>query len=759
MRILVRFAEGASEAERADAVRSVGGWIEQEIPAIGITRIALPGDANDAFGDGPAVAAVLAAHPAIAHAEYDGSVRLLFEPNDTYYRSDPYSGLGQWGIRKAFVDKAWDKLRGSDGVTVAILDTGIDAQHPDLISAVAPGQAFVSQPSSECDPAVQKDDNSHGTHVAGIVGASGDNGTGVAGVAFGVKVMGVKVLDCTGMGEVSDIANGIVWATDHGARILNLSLGTTQDSLTIRAALDYAASKDVLVVAAVGNCGVVSRGCTSANELQYPGAYPDVLGVGSFDEDGEVSSFSSRNASVDVVAPGREIVSTTPTYATYTEPGTTPKTRNYAVFSGTSQAAPFVAGVAALVWSADPGLAAAEVAERIRATAVDIGAKGRDDTSGSGRVNAQAATSVPPRPPAALTYAPAASGALTFDAGATTPFPVTVTNTGTTTWSAAGPNPVRLSYHWLADGRIAVWDGLRAPLTADLAPGASATLALPVMAPETPGAYTLRLDLVEEGVGWFSARGFEPRDLLASVRSAYVATYSAKAPPVLLPGGRTTIPVTLINTGTATWAAAGPTPVHLAAHVTNALGEVAFAELGAAAWDGTRTTLAADVPPGATVQAQLVVDAPLRAGPYRVRIDLVREGLAWFSSLGVATGDLDLLVAADTRATLPGGPISVSRSAPTVSVTFGNAGIATWTTSGVAPVVVSAHWLGAEGAVLVWDGPRTALPQDLGPGESVTLDVALGNPPDGAAFVTIDLVSEGLAWFGEGPRRPVTFTP
>ncbi|MBI2774120.1 MAG: S8 family serine peptidase [Chloroflexi bacterium] len=875
MRILVRFAAGSTDAQRADAVRSVGGWVETQIPAIGVTRIALPGGADDAFGDGDAVAAVLAKHPAVASAELDRSVRLAFEPNDTYWATDPYTSLGQWGLRKAFVDKAWDTVRGSANVTVAILDTGVDGTHPDLVGALVPGTTFVVQPSSECAVGTTSDDNSHGTHVAGVVGATGNNGTGIAGVAFGVRIMPLKVLDCTGQGNLSDVANGMIWAVDHGARIVNLSLGSAFDSPTLRSAVTYATQRNVLVVSAVGNCGTSGDRCTSLNELQYPAAYPEVLAVGATDTDDSVAFFSSRNSTTDVTAPGRRIVSTTPTYQTYLSRSTSnPATLTYASFSGTSQAAPLVAGVAALIWSADPSLTATQVYSRITSTADDLGAPGRDDGYGFGRVNALRAVSVAPvaerfgvtydlaatpravatgkvfaarvgltntssftwraadpsavslewswqdptgravagalrgqaplpadvapsaattvtaavvPPSTAGTYvlrldllrgttafstkgsaaalvpvvvgsgvgatiAPATAGTASFDASTTAPLGATVTNTGVTTWPAGGANPVRLSYHWLRDGQVVVWDGLRALLPADVPPGGKATLALPVMTPERPGTYLLRLELVQEGISWFSAFGVGPQDLQANVRSAYVASYSALAVPVLLPGGRISIPITVTNDGTAVWSAAGATPVRIAAHVTDFNGAVAI-------WDGARTLLTADVAPGASVRTDLVVDAPLRAGAYKVRADVVREGIAWLSSLGVSTGDADLLVAPDPRAEIAGGPIAVSRSAPAATVTIRNSGIATWTTTGAAPVHIGVHWYSAAGAVLVWDGPRTSLPGNVAAGGSVSVAVALGPPPAGAAYVAIDLVAEGVTWFGAGPLRPVTFGP
>jgi subtilisin family serine protease len=871
MHILATFKGGSTEADQADAVRSVNGWIDMTIPALGIARIALPGDANDAFGDGDAVARVLAAHPAVASAELDSTLRLTFDPNDAYYFTDPYVGLGQWGIRKALVDKAWDLVRGSPTVTVAVLDTGVDPAHPDLVGALAPGETFVSQPASACDPTSRKDDNSHGTHVAGVIGATGNNATGVAGVAFGVKVMSLKVLDCTGVGALSDVATGMVWAVDHGARIVNLSLGSPFDSAALRSAVTYAVNRNVLVVSAAGNCGTSGDRCTSLNQTEYPAAYPEVVSVGATDTDDSVASFSTRNATVGVSAPGRRIVSTAPTYSTYLSRRTTsPATPTYAVFSGTSQASPFVAGLAALILSADPTLTQAAVFERLRSTADDLGPPGRDDGYGFGRVNALRAlstsgerfgatydTSALPKsaatgkaftaripvantssftwraadpsavrlrwtwidpllrplaggtgtiglagdvaanavatftgaiaaPPAAgpftlrldlergatpfstkgvapgtvavtvgsgfgAVYAPTA-GTSAFDAGAVTQVSVTLTNTGTETWPAGGSNPVRLAYHLLRSGATVVWDGQRALLPADVPTGGRVTLSVPVQMPSTAGPYTLRLDAVQEGVAWFSWIGVAPADMAITARTAYLASYALTPAPFLLPGGRGTMPITITNTGTATWTAGGSSPVRVAYHLTDAQGNVVL-------WDGTRTPLAADVAPGAKADLAMTVDAPPAGGAYRLRVDAVREGIAWFSGAGGTTADTDLLVVADYRAQLPGGPLSVSRADPVVQLTLKNTGVAIWSSAGPNPVNVGVHWYDAAGKVLLWDGARTPLPAIVAANASATIPVRLGAAPAGATSVAIDLVSEGIAWFAQGPVRPVMFTP
>jgi len=871
-RLLVSFRSDASASARADAIASVGGRIDAELTALGVTRIVIEGTSADAYADAPAAAAILARHGAVVFAEHDSSVRIAFEPNDTYYRNDPYVSLGQWGIRAALIDKAWDVVRGSPAVTVAVLDTGVDAAHPDLVGALLSGTTYVSQPSSECVPETTRDDNGHGTHVSGIVGANGNDGRGVAGVAFGVRVLPVKALDCTGVGSLSDVAQAITWAVDRGARIVNLSLGSPFDSATLRSAIAFASSRNVLVVAAVGNCGGTLERCTSLNQIDYPAAYEEVVAVGATDTDDSLAAFSTRNATVGVVAPGRRIVSTTPTYPVYlSQRQSNPVTLMHGVVSGTSQAAPFVAGLAALIWSQEPALSAPQVAQRLRSTADDLGAPGRDDSFGAGRINALRAvtstadvyaatydtgsvpTSVETARPVSATvrvtnrssfawkaagagavrlewswldsagapvpnakgttplpvdvertasasvvatmtapavagsyslrfdllrdgvgtfssrgtqpaivpvrvgsgvgasYAPAA-GAQSFELSATTTLTVSVTNTGTRPWPAGGPNPVRLSYHWVKDGAVAVWDGLRGALPADVPAGGTAKVSLPVMPPATAGTYVLRLDLVQEGVSWFGGLGVAPHDLAASVRAAYVASYTVGASTVLLPGGRTVIAVTVKNDGTVPWTAGGSDPVRLATHVSDARGSTVI-------WDGQRTSFASDVAPGASVTTNAVVDAPLVAGSYRVRVDVVREGIAWFSSLGVPTGDADLLVAADFRARLPGGTLTVSRASPVVEIAVTNTGIATWTPGWLAPLALAAHWFDAGGAVLVWDGPRTPVRAPVAPNETMTLAVQLGTPPPGAALLTIDLVADGFRWFGSGPLRVVTLVP
>jgi hypothetical protein len=337
--------------------------------------------------------------------------------------------------------------------------------------------------------------------------------------------------------------------------------------------------------------------------------------------------------------------------------------------------------------------------------------------------------------------------------GTQTTLPITTTNTGTRPWPAAGAQPVRLSYHWIAaDGSVSVWNGARTALPADVAPGAAVTLQLQVAPPPSLGTYILRVDLVQEGVSWFSAQGVLPKDIPFVVTSGFLATYTPGTLPSLLPGGRATLPLTVRNDGAATWPSGGATPVHLAAHVFDTAGATVL-------WDGARTNLTADTPRGTVVTTGVVVDAPVGAGAYRARPDLVQEGVAWFSALGVAAPDVPFVVLADYRAELPVGPLAVSRANPVTTLSIKNSSAAMWSANAVAPVLVSMHWLDAQGAVVAWDGPRTKLAKDVAPGETVSLAVGLGAVPPGATQVVIDLLSEGLRWFGAGQARPVTLTP
>jgi subtilisin family serine protease len=272
-----------------------------------------------------------------------------------------------WGVDRIDAEEVWTTYTGQ-GVNVAIIDSGIDNNHSDL--NVEYGVNFVSKPSwKDPDPDKWDDDYGHGTHVAGIVAALG-NGVGVVGVAPGAALYALKVLDRTGSGYVSDVVAAIMWATDPNGDgsaddrldVINMSLGSTYDSWLLDGACLLAYAEGLILVAAAGNGGSVI----------YPAAYPWVIAVSATDINDELAWFSSTGSEVELAAPGVEI------YSTYKDGG-------YTTYSGTSMAAPHVAGTAALVIAA--GIP--DVRGQLKSTAENINLL--DTEQGYGLVDAEKA--------------------------------------------------------------------------------------------------------------------------------------------------------------------------------------------------------------------------------------------------------------------------------------------------------------------------------------------------------------------------------
>ena len=231
-----------------------------------------------------------------------------------------------WSITAFDLPKAWSKVGQGEGVTVAVLDSGCDLDHPDLKNnlLVLNGSNFIH---NQKPPA---DDNAHGTHVAGIIAAE-NNELGMVGVAPKCKIMPVKVLDKNGNGNLLAVADGIRFAVNNGADIITMSLGAPFKIQQVRKAVQYAAQKGVPCFVAAGNAG-------RTKEVYYPAAYPETIAIGSIDENFNRSNFSNTGRMLDFMAPGGKIFSTVPD-------------NWYGVMSGTSMACPFAVGVAALVLS------------------------------------------------------------------------------------------------------------------------------------------------------------------------------------------------------------------------------------------------------------------------------------------------------------------------------------------------------------------------------------------------------------------------
>lgn len=280
----------------------------------------------------------------------------------------------QWALTRLGAETVWKTSTGR-GVVVAVIDTGVRAGHFELQGHILTGRDFVAPGTPPTD------ENGHGTHVAGIITAIPNNGRGIAGLAPNTRVLPVRVLDRTGVGDSANVAKGIVWAVDHGAKVINLSLSSTRSDSAGRAAVAYAISKNVVVVAAAGNDGC---GFLLGSPTTYPAAYDGVLGVGAITSAGSVASYSNCGSWVDVSAPGSAIVSTM-SATPHPSLGCAP---HYCTLSGTSMAAPHAAAAAAIeIAKLGSGARQSTVRSLIQSTADDIGAQGYDTRSGYGVIN------------------------------------------------------------------------------------------------------------------------------------------------------------------------------------------------------------------------------------------------------------------------------------------------------------------------------------------------------------------------------------
>jgi serine protease len=359
--LLVRFKATVGPARRSTSLRDQGAALERQVGHTGFAVV-------DTGGRSPkAVAKALRRDPSVADVELNYVRHAFAVPNDPLYPD----------YQQAYLDSlrlpaAWDESKGSDTGTIAIVDTGVDLGHPDLAAHVLPGYDFVNGDSNP------QDDEGHGTMVTGIAAALTDNGHGIAGVAWNARILPVKVLDDFGEGTDSDVAAGITYAADHGASVINLSLGGPDQSDVLDNAVAYARNKGAVVVAAAGNDGL--------NLPEYPAASPGAIAVAATGQNGDFAWFSNYGPWVDTAAPGIDITSTY-----LRDGGTTPP---YATGSGTSFAAPMVAGAALLIRAAHPGESVGTVEAALK-RARDSGPRGIDDFYGAGFLDAYASVGGP----------------------------------------------------------------------------------------------------------------------------------------------------------------------------------------------------------------------------------------------------------------------------------------------------------------------------------------------------------------------------
>lgn len=347
-RLLVQPRPGLSDDELAKTLKTHGAKSVGRIAGINVHIVQLPAQASE-----KAIAALLAKNPNIKFAEPD----MILKPDAT--ANDPYYGSA-WHLPKIGAPAAWDTASGR-AIIIAILDSGVDASHPDLAGKLVAGWNFYDNNSNTSDV------YGHGTKVAGAAAAITNNSLGVAGVAGGATIMPIRVTATTGSAPISAMASGLTWAADRGARVANLSFQAAGYS-TIQSAAQYLKNKGGLLTTAAGNSGT-----------QQTFAYTDTLIVASAtDANDAKTSWSSYGNFVSVAAPGAGIYSTV-------------RGGGYAAVNGTSFAAPVTAGVVALMMATNPTLPASKIQSLLYASAVDLGSAGKDIYYGYGRINAAAA--------------------------------------------------------------------------------------------------------------------------------------------------------------------------------------------------------------------------------------------------------------------------------------------------------------------------------------------------------------------------------
>ena len=314
-------------------------------------------------------------------------------PNDPLWGPSSYSAAGQWGPVHLHAPAAWDVTTGSSGVIVAVVDSGVDASHPEFAGRLLPGHDFVEKDDTPQDLC------GHGTHITGIIAANANNGQGIAGMDWNARILPVRALGADCYGNLDDIAEALIWSVDQGARVINLSLGLFgSTSRLLEYATYYAYQHGAAVFAAAGNDGLLG--------VYYPAAYPWVMAVGFTNSSDQRAALSSYGPQLDLMAPGLDILSTTPQNDTFYYRALYGASSSYGVLSGSSMSTAFASGAAALLASQPQFNTPAKIYEVLTATALDIGPVGQpDNETGYGLIQIDAAlghtpSPSPPAPPA-----------------------------------------------------------------------------------------------------------------------------------------------------------------------------------------------------------------------------------------------------------------------------------------------------------------------------------------------------------------------
>ncbi len=351
-RLLVGYREGSDPAVRDGVLKLHGARLRQHLPELGVGVVDVAEESSEA------VMASLARSGLFSYVERDAYAHTAAVPNDPSYGS-------QWHLPKIQSSQAWSITTGAASVIVAVIDSGVNAAHPDLAPKLMPGWNFVKGTADTSDVL------GHGTAVAGTVAAASNNRIGIAGVNWASRLLPLTVVDDEDFATYSNIAAAIQYAADHGARVINVSIGGPASSVTLQNAVDYAWKKGAMLFASAMN--------DYAATPNYPAACARVVAVSATDSSDRLASFSNYGNWITLAAPGTNILTTTG--------------GGYGYWSGTSFSSPIVAGVAALCLAVNPALTNADVISILEKTADDLGPAGRDNSFGWGRINAYRAVS------------------------------------------------------------------------------------------------------------------------------------------------------------------------------------------------------------------------------------------------------------------------------------------------------------------------------------------------------------------------------
>lgn len=368
--LLVKLKAGTNADE---LFKAHGAYVVKEIPQIKVKLIRVPEHTLET------VKSALERNPNVEFVEYNFIAKEHLVPNDPMYSS-------QWFLPNIAAEEGWNICTGSAEITIAILDSGIDHGHPDLVGKIVSGWNFLEDNDNTSDV------RGHGTSVAGAAAAFSNNIIGVAGVAWENTIMPLLVANNLGWTYYDDAADAIIYATDNGAKIINMSFGGSSNSSTLQNAINYAWESGVIIIASAGN--------EENNILNYPASCNNVMSVSATNSTDALAYFSSYGSAIDITAPGQAIY-TTSWYS------------NYGSVSGTSFSSPIVAGLAALILSVNPDLTNAQVVELIEQNADDLGDAGWDVYFGHGKINVYntliaASGETPDPPPSTDTTAPTA---------------------------------------------------------------------------------------------------------------------------------------------------------------------------------------------------------------------------------------------------------------------------------------------------------------------------------------------------------------